>query len=116
MDFEQTCSGNEVVVAHSTSHKSIRDINSLRGIDMKKNLDHLEMEHKMVNVFSKAIDKSLLRCEKEGNTSTPWKDFTIEHLDKRLDDEYTEYLEAKTLDELIDIMVMASICYLARQG
>jgi len=25
MDFEQTCSGNEVVVAHSTSHKSIRD-------------------------------------------------------------------------------------------
>ena len=83
---------------------------------MEKNLDHLEMEHKMVNVFSKAIDKSLLRCEKKGNTSTPWKDFPIEHLDKRLDDEYKEYLESKTLDELLDIMNQANFCYLARQG
>ena len=86
---------------------------------MEKNLDHLEMEHKMVNVFSKAIDKSLLRCEKEGNTSTPWKDFPIEHLDNRLDDEYKEFKESfgeKSLDELLDIMNQANFCYLARQG
>lgn len=80
------------------------------------NLEHLEMEKLLTIVFNDAINKSLLKCEKEGNTSKPWKDFSIEHLEKRLEEEYKEYLESKNPDELIDVMNLACFCYIARTG
>jgi len=83
---------------------------------MNPNYDNLEK--RMREVFDQAIVKAQLACSKKGNTDEPWKDFSIEWLRKRLDDELVEYESKKRTGktdwiELIDVINIACFLYLA---
>ena len=67
----------------------------------------------MQMVFNRAILKVIDRCGKEGNTNQPWSDFTTEHLNKRLDDEWDEWKKNPKMGELIDIINHAAFLYLS---
>jgi len=78
--------------------------------------DFENMEKTMKIVFDKAVLKSLVRCKKEGNTDKPWDDFTIAHLEKRLEQEYAEYQIAGNERELIDVINMACFLFIAKEN
>lgn len=68
----------------------------------------------IMSVFTEAMAKYELRCNKEGNTVAPWDDFSEEHLIKRLDEEYTEWKQSGDTRELIDVINLAAFVRLAR--
>jgi len=83
--------------------------------------DYDNMEKRMREVFDQAIVKAQLACGKKGNTDKPWKDFSIEWLRKRLDDEIKEYESKERTGktdwiELIDVINIACFLYLAHYG
>jgi len=82
------------------------------------NYDGLKKE--MQDVFDECIVTAQLACDKTGNTDTPWKDFSIEWLQKRLDDEIKEYYSKKRTGkidwiELKDVINIACFLYLAHK-
>jgi hypothetical protein len=64
--------------------------------------------------YENAIAKAIHRGIKPGNSWEPWNSFTEEHLQKRLAEEYEEYLKAKNGQELLDIMNIACFLYIKR--
>ena len=80
---------------------------------MKKWEMYSIIKNNMQLPFDYAIWKCVSACKKEGNTVTPWNDFSIEHLEKRLQDEIKEYFESHKSDELLDIINLASFIWLA---
>ena len=78
------------------------------------NDDILEQEETlclgMNEVFTECINKACKRLSKKGNTAEPWKDFTSEHLQKRLVDEWIEWRGSGDSRELVDIINLA--CFL----
>jgi len=80
--------------------------------------DYDNLGQKMQEVFAQAIVKAQLNCDKKGYTDTPWKDFSIEWLQKRLEDEIKEYYSTKRTGkidwiELIDVINIACFLYIA---
>ena len=87
---------------------------------MMENIDYDYLKKEMQEVFDQAIVKAQLACSKTGNTDKPWEDFSIEWLQKRLDDEITEYYSTKRTGkidwiELIDVINVACFLYLAHK-
>lgn len=77
----------------------------------------MEPEEELQMVFDFAKTKFLSRNNKPGNTLRPWNDFSIEHLEKRLNDEVDEYYDGGgKMKELLDIINMAGILYLANMN
>jgi len=72
-----------------------------------------KIQKNMQLVFDKVILKVIDRCDKEGNTDEPWKDFNAQWLNKRLDDEWDEWQKSKSMGELIDIIAHANFLYLS---
>lgn len=70
----------------------------------------------MKRVFDYALTKKMDRDRKPLNTTTPWKDFSIEWLDLRLDDEIAEYKQSRKLSELLDIINIATFIFIAREN
>ena len=77
------------------------------------------MMDEMNLVFDKAKEKAISRIEKEGNTATPWKDFSDIELKERLFEEISEFETAdmacdfnKSKDELLDIINLSNFLYL----
>ena len=68
----------------------------------------------MQMIFDRAIVKVVDRCDKEGNTEQPWDDFTIKHLENRMREEFEEYWDNPVIDELVDIINLATFVALAR--
>ncbi len=64
-------------------------------------------------VFKLAKMKAAIRTNVEGNTATPWIDFPLKHLKKRLNDEFHEWLESREPEELFDIINLAAFVYLS---
>lgn len=67
-------------------------------------------------VFKLAQMKAVIRTSVVGNTATPWIDFPLKHLEKRLNDEFHEWLKSKESEELFDIINLAAFVYLSIKG
>jgi hypothetical protein len=85
-----------------------------------RNPDYDCLEKKMLEVFNQAIVKAQLSCDKTGNTDKPWESFTIEWLQKRLDDELKEYYSNKRTGridwmELIDVINISCFLFIAHR-
>jgi len=72
------------------------------------------MEQSMDLVFRLSKSKAFYRIRKPGNTTTPWVDFTTEHLIKRLDEEFGEWKESGNGQELLDIINLAVFVWLSK--
>lgn len=73
------------------------------------------MMMEMDSVFRRAKDKAASQVLHVGNTPTPWRDFTPEHLEKRLNDEIKEWRESGDIAELLDVINLAAFLYLSKQ-
>lgn len=71
------------------------------------------MMDKMDLVFKLAKEKAIRKSSELGNTATPWKDFTPDHLKYRLVQEIREWDKTRDIDELLDIINLAVFVYLA---
>jgi predicted house-cleaning noncanonical NTP pyrophosphatase (MazG superfamily) len=92
-----------------------RETGFLIGGEVVDEIDQKEQFMNMMRMgFENAITKAVHKGSKPGNTWEPWKSFTEEYLQKRLDDEYEEYLKDKNGQELLDIMNMACFLYIQR--
>lgn len=79
------------------------------------NVNEIKMKAILDSVFGEAIEKAVRRIDKDGNTATPWRDFSSEHLEKRLIDEFREWRESKSDEELLDIINLAAFLYLSKR-
>src|SRR3989304_1791131 len=88
-----------------------------REVDIKK---RERAEKQIKQVFDMAVTVFTVSASKEGNTEQPWEDFSLEHLEKRLEEEFVEWSQSRKpegvhyLKELLDVMVMAAIVYKAK--
>jgi len=64
-------------------------------------------------VFKRAKEKAIKKSSELGNTTTPWKDFTLGWLKYRLAGEFKEWDESRDIEELLDIINLAAFVYLA---
>lgn len=82
--------------------------------------DYAFLERNMRAVFEDCIVIAELACDKPGNTDRPWETFSIEWLQKRLEDELKEYYSMKRTGrvdwvELKDVINIACFLYLAHK-
>jgi hypothetical protein len=89
-------------------------------VKTKEKPDYDCLQKNMQEVFNISIVKAQLACDKKGNTDTPWKDFSIDWLQKRLEDELNEYYSTKKTgkidwQELPDVINIACFLYLAHR-
>jgi hypothetical protein len=75
-----------------------------------------ECEALRLGPIRKALLKYRERCYKPGNSFTPWKDFPVPHIHKRLMEEIEEYKNGGKSEELLDVINLAAFLYLAKES
>ena len=83
------------------------------NLQRKGRVIEMEPEEEIQMIFDFAKVKFFSKNSKPGNTERPWDDFSIDHLDERMNDEIDEYHDSGKMKELLDIINMAAILYLA---